>query len=92
MLFYAPSPQSDLQGRPSLRVSHETTKKGIARSLGQFITPVYDSVAKTYKGFIKTDIVITRDITVSVADVEKEIEKLQELPILFRQALARASI
>jgi hypothetical protein len=57
--YYAPSPQGDLEGRPSLRVSHETTKTGIVRSLVKIVVPIWDNTNKKYVGsWTKNDTLI----------------------------------
>lgn len=91
-LYFAPSAQSDLEGRPSLRVSHETTKAGVVRSLAQFLFPQFNSDSGKYEGFVKIDLVLSRSKTTKVSESLKAVEAVQELPVAVRDALAKALI
>jgi len=78
VVYYAPSSQGDLNGRPSLRFSHETTRNNVARSVVSFNTPVFDNEGVS-KGFIKTDVVLNRPTNVSVDLSEVELEKVSKV-------------
>jgi len=67
-IFYADSPQSDLAGRFRLRVSHETTKSGIVRSLSQLQIPKRDANDE-YSSSVQLNTVLTRSLTEDLADV-----------------------
>lgn len=54
--YYATSPQGDIAGRPTLIVTQEVTKGGIARSTAVFSTPVFDSGTGKYTRFVKTNV------------------------------------
>lgn len=92
VLYYAPSAQSDLIGRPTLRVSSETTKQGIERTLTSFSTPYHDGTA--YDGFVKADFVLNRHGKVPLTFIERELEKMADFLSVAanRTALAQASI
>lgn len=67
-IFYADSPQSDLAGRLRLRVSHETTKSGIVRSLAQIQIPKRDADGD-YSSSVQLNTVLTRSSTEEIGDV-----------------------
>jgi hypothetical protein len=92
LVFYAESPQGDLLGRPSIRVSHETKNSGIVRSLVDIQTPVYDADKEVYDGFIKTSITLNRKGSVSISAVETELEKASEALTLIRSQVAKVQI
>lgn len=77
--YYAPSPQGDLLGRPSLTFSNETTKAGIARTLVSIKVPIYNGTSAKYDGFYKTDLVINRALTAPTAAQEGIIESMGEV-------------
>jgi hypothetical protein len=77
--YYAPSPQGDLEGRPTLTISHERTKSGIVRTNAQFIFPIYNSSSLKYEGFIKSDLNLTRPAVAPLALAGKALECAQEL-------------
>lgn len=77
-VYYAPSPQGDLQGRPTLTVSHETTKAGVVRTNLQVIIPVWNVSKLAYDGFIKSDLTLTRPLTAPTAQADKALECVQE--------------
>lgn len=64
--YSAPSPQGDIQGRRVLRVSHETTKAGVVRSLVRIEYPIFDSDSGTYKGLGSVNVVLARPGTAPV--------------------------
>lgn len=76
VVYYAPSPQGDLEGRPTLRVSHESTKAGIRRSLISMVKPIYSASLGKYTGFEKADFVLNRPESASVAGAETTIEQM----------------
>jgi hypothetical protein len=80
VVYSAPSPRSDLLGRPTLKISHETSaKSGLVRTLVSLITPIWDSTLSKYDGFTKTDFVINRNQRVPLQLVTDEVEKMSEL-------------
>lgn len=94
LLQNAASPQGDLAGQPSLRVEHETTSKGIVRSLVQIRVPQYDSETKSYPKTVQVNVVTTRPDTVSTAECDRVLEMAQELLAVsgVRAALGAKSI
>lgn len=76
IVYYAASPQGDLEGRPTLRVSHESTKAGIRRSLISLTKPIYNASLGKYQGFEKLDFVMNRPETASVAGSETSMEQM----------------
>jgi len=78
-VYFAPSPNSDLAGRIKLRLSHEVTKTGIARSLVQFVYPILNVSTGKYDSSITCNATITRSETASLADVDEVMEMLQEV-------------
>jgi hypothetical protein len=79
VVYYAPSPQSDLLGRPSLTVSHETTKAGIVRTLVSLKEPVYNATLQKYDGFLKTDLVMNRAATAPTSAQTSIVEAFADL-------------
>lgn len=79
VVYVAPSPQGDLLGSPELRFASQITKGGVARTLVQFKTPIYDATLGKYTGFLTTDLVVKRPTVADIADVEIELEKISEL-------------
>jgi hypothetical protein len=91
-ILMAESPNDDLTGRPRMRISHETTAKGIARSLLQLIFPVADSDGKYDQ--ITVNLTVLRPTKVSLAEVDRATEAMAELldtsgvrPALSRQLI-----
>lgn len=76
VIYYAASPQGDLEGRPTLRVSHESTKAGIRRSLISLVKPIYSAALGKYTGFEKSDFVLNRPENASVAGAELTMEQM----------------
>jgi hypothetical protein len=76
VIYYAPSPQGDLEGRPTLRVSHESTKAGIRRSLISLQKPIYNGTLGKYTGFEKADFVLNRPENALVANSELTMEQM----------------
>lgn len=72
--YAAPSPQGDLTGRPTLRVSSETTKAGIERSLTGFQEPIYSSSKEAYSGYISSSYTFNRSLTVTRAVALRHVE------------------
>jgi len=77
-IFYAPSPNSDLAGRPTLRVSHETTKSGVVRTLIQVRKPVLDAVTGKYVKPLQANLVLQRDGLSTLAEADEVLETIQE--------------
>jgi hypothetical protein len=75
-IFYADSPQDDLAGRFRLRVSHETTKSGIVRTLAQIQVPKRDSEGD-YSSTVQLNLVLTRSDTEDIGDVNNVFTLLQ---------------
>lgn len=94
VVYTAPSPQGDLEGRPSCRVSHERTRSGITKSLVQFIFPNYDSELNKYVGFDSVNLTLNRTGLSSTANGEKLLEAVEEFLELadVRAAIAQAII
>jgi len=59
-IFYAPSPQGDLAGRPAIRWAHQLTKADIRRGLLSFTAPEYDSGSGLYIGESKANLTLNR--------------------------------
>lgn len=79
LLQNADSGQGDLAGRPALRVEHEESANGMVRSLIQFRVPQYDSTTGTYPATVQVSTVCTRPNTVTVAEVDRCLEMMQEV-------------
>jgi hypothetical protein len=78
-IFYAPSPQGDLQGRPALRVAHELTKTGIRKTLASLDVPEYNSTTGEYVGSARVNVTITRRNAADTADVLDVVESMKEV-------------
>jgi hypothetical protein len=79
VVYYAASPNDDLFGRPSLRISTEITKAGIARTLVSLNRPIYDDSTGKYNGFTKTDLVINRAVTAPITDLDGDVHQIKDL-------------
>lgn len=77
--YYAPSPQADLTGRPSLVFNHQTTKAGVVRSSVTFLKPYFNSTKGIYEGFVKVDVVVNRPAGLPVQLTKDELEKASEI-------------
>jgi len=77
-IYFAPSPNSDLAGRIKARVSHETTKSGIVKSLVQITEPVIDADGN-YSSFISTNHVVNRSSKADLDEVDRVMEMAQEI-------------
>lgn len=80
--FSAPSPSGDLNGRPTLSISHARTKQGIIRTLVSLRTPQFTGSGPTLttKGFFtKLDLVLNRTADLPIEAAKVEIEKLISL-------------
>lgn len=86
--YVAPSPQGDLQGRPTLEVSHQTTKAGIMRSMSKFTFPRYNATTLKYDGEYVSYNVTSRPTTGAVQGAKNAIEACAE----FLDATNRATI
>lgn len=75
--FAAPSSQGELSLRPILRVSHETTKANVVRSLVQFKLPVYDPISSD-PIMVQCNMVLSRPLSATTADAETVLEMLSE--------------
>lgn len=93
-IYFAPSPQGDLEGRPQLRVAHETTKSGLVRTLCRFSFPVYVSSTATYDGAITASHTLVRKNNAPLATADKVLEAAQEVLAVsgVRSSLGDASI
>lgn len=70
--YFAPSPNSDLSGRPTLDVVYDITKAGIARSVVTLTEPIQDSAGK-YVRFSKVTITGTISGNDPIAIREKQL-------------------
>ena len=77
-IYYADSPNGDLAGRIKLRVSHETSKSGIARSLVQFRKPIANADGD-YDTIVQVNMVATRPETAALTDVDEVLEMAEEV-------------
>jgi hypothetical protein len=90
--YYAPSAQGDLVGRPRLRISHETTNKGIVRSLVSLYTPVWDPTKGLYTMYRKNDYISNRDQADTLVGIETEIEAMAKLLPMIKSIIAAGGI
>lgn len=77
--YFAPSPQGDLIGRPSIRFSQEKTKAGIVRTLVSFQRPRFNEDTQKYEGFYKIDVVANRSESAPVATTESTYLNVKDL-------------
>lgn len=75
-LYVAPSPNSDLEGRPTLRVESQRTSKGIERTVLQLTRPLWDAASGTYPKYRTVTATVTRDESDNVTSVENDMVKL----------------
>lgn len=79
LLQCAPSPQGDLAGQLTFRVEHETTAKGLVRSLAQTKEPQYNDVTDEYDKLIQINTVVSHPDTVPNSAVARMVEMHAEL-------------
>lgn len=72
--YFAPSPNDDLAGRPSMDVNHQESKQGLVASKVQFIRPFWDADAKEYKDYNTVNIGCIRPDTRDIDDVILDLE------------------
>jgi len=75
-VYYADSPNGDLAGRYSLRVSNEETSGGLVRTLVQFKKPY--QVGGEYGQHVQANVTLTRPAEASLTDVDEILEMVQE--------------
>jgi hypothetical protein len=92
LVYYAPSPQGDLDGRPTLKISHETTGSGVKRSALILETPVLNPVTLKYGEFKKTTLTTNRKGTTPVAEVVAELEMMAVAITTLKQQIAAGLI
>jgi hypothetical protein len=92
-IYFAPSPNSDLAGRETLRVSHETTKSGVVRSLVQVKVPIRNTETLKYDSAITANLVLARTGAATLASADRVLEMIQEVFAVtdFREAIGEAS-
>lgn len=78
IVYYGPSAQNDLQGRKTLRVSHETRKAGVVASLVQFKLPIYDSGSSKYTGEAVVNLTLIRPGNLPVQSGKDLLESIAE--------------
>ena len=92
VVYYAPSPQGDLAGRPYLTVSQETTKAGIAKATVALTRPVLNTVTGKYDSFLKNSIGSTQAGNQTVSAREKELKKLSVFSGTYADELAAGDL
>lgn len=93
VVFSAVSPQGDLLGRPTLKISHETSaKSGLVRSLASFIVPFWDVTQDKYDGYEKADFVLNRNQKHTLQSATDMVEMMSELLAIaaVREAIVKA--
>lgn len=88
VVYFAPSPQGDIAGRPTLTISQEMTKAGIAKATVVLTRPVYDAVFSKYVGFLKNTIGSTQNGKETVDGRNKELKKLSVFTGTYSDELA----
>jgi len=76
-VYYAPSPNNDLAGRPSIAVSHQATADGLIKS--RILVKAPYQVDGEYGQHIQFSGVLTRPDSADLADVDEVLESVQEL-------------
>jgi len=72
--YVAPSPQGDLIGQPRMKVSHETSSKGVVRSLFQFQLPYFNTTTNKYEGTYTANLTLTRPDSLPVVGAQQALE------------------
>jgi hypothetical protein len=75
--YYADSPNGDLAGRYSIRVSNEETSGGLVRTLIQVKLPY--QVSGEYGQHVQANVVLTRPNEAALATVDEVLEMVQEI-------------
>lgn len=91
VVYFAPSANGDLLGRPTLRISHEVTKAGIVRATTTITTPVLDASGK-YSSFTKEAFTSTQSGTAPTAGRVVRIKRVSDLLGDLASELASADI
>lgn len=78
VMYSAPSPQADLDGRPTIRVSHERTKGKIVKTLIQLTRPFFDADRDVYDGYETINMTYIRKGGISLADGKKSLETMRK--------------
>lgn len=90
--YYAISPQGDIAGRPTLTISQETTKAGIAKATVTLLRPVYDVTFSKYVGFLKNSISSTQAGNQTIQGRFGELKKLSQFTGLLSDELAAGDL
>lgn len=77
-IYYSPSPEGDLAGRPSLRYENETTKAGIARTLVSFKKPRLNPTTGKYDTATTGNFTLNRPETSPLQDAKDVQEMMRE--------------
>lgn len=67
VVYSAVSPQGDLEGRPTLTISKDSTKNGIIGTNYKFVKPYWDG--EKYDGYITVGVTVKRSQKHVIADV-----------------------
>lgn len=90
--YYAPSPQGDIAGRPTLVISQEITKAGIAKATVNLVRPVFDTSLGKYTGFLKNSISSTQNGIQSILGRTGELKKLSQFSGTLADELANGDL
>lgn len=78
VIYYGPSPNNDLAGRPTVRVSHETTRQGVERSLVSVNIP-YRKDDGSYEQGETCNMTLNRKVNADVDRADLVVEMIAEL-------------
>jgi hypothetical protein len=76
--YVAPSAQADLLGQPKMKISHETSSKGVVRSLFQFVLPYFNSTTNRYEGNYTANLTLTRPDSLPVVGSQQALEFISD--------------
>lgn len=88
--YVAPSPQGDLEGRPTLSVRHETTNSGLVRTNVKIKVPQYDDTNDVYVGHEQVDITSVRRASHATTETDRCLEMAEKFLTNQRDELAQA--
>lgn len=76
--WFAPSAAADLAGRPTLVISNDITKAGIARATATLTKPLLDTVSGQYKQFVRANVTVTQPANLGVSEPENIVAMLAD--------------
>lgn len=90
--YYADSANGDLAGRPTLIISQEMTKAGIAKGTVSLVTPVLNALTGKYDSFLKNTFTSTQSGLKAIDDRVTQVGQMKHLLELHGSDLAAGDL